>query len=124
MAVVPIYTHLMDYFNDDNRKISQVFISLTDKTENKRLQINQTFWNNQNNSIVERLDSVDGVISYHEFIIETLLPTKITGNAENNYEILRFSQKKDDIKCWYHGFIHDNADGSQSEFCVEPSNQL
>lgn len=67
MAVVPIYTHLMDYFNDDNRKISQVFISLTDKTENKRLQINQTFWNNQNNSIVERLDSVDGVISYHEF---------------------------------------------------------
>ena len=94
MAVVPIYTHLMDYFNDDNRKISQVFISLTDKTENKRLQINQTFWNNQNNSIVERLDSVDGVISYHELIIETLLPTKITGNAENNYEILRFSQKK------------------------------
>lgn len=47
---VPVYTHLMDYFNDDDRKISQVFISLTDKTENKRLQINQTFWNNQNNS--------------------------------------------------------------------------
>lgn len=119
---VPMYTHLIDYFDDKARKIRQIFISLTDKTKNETLQFTQTFWNNQNNSIVERLDSVDGIISYHEFIVETLLPTKITRNAEKDYEVLRFSPKEDGIKCWYHGFIHDNADGSQSEICIKPSN--
>ena len=43
MAVVPIYTHLMDYFNDDNRKISQVFISLTDKQKTKGFKSTKHF---------------------------------------------------------------------------------
>lgn len=118
---IPMHTHLIDYFDDEERKIRQIFISLTDNIKNEKLQFTQILWNNQNNTIVERIDRVDGVISYHEFIIETLLPTEITGNTEKNYEVLRFSPKEDGIDCWYHGFIHDNADGSQSEICIEPT---
>lgn len=112
---IPMYDDLIDYFEDKDRKIRQIFICLTDKIKNKKLQFTKTLWNNQNNTVVERIDSIDGVISYHEFIITTLLPTEVTGNDEKDYEILRFSPKEDSIECWYHGFIHDNADGSQSE---------
>ena len=119
---VPMCSHLIEYFDDEHRQISEIFVSVTDKRKGEKRQFAQTFWNDQNSSILERIDTVGEVRSYHEFIIETLLPTEITRNPEKDYEIIRFSPEEGGVKCWYHGIIHDNADGSQCELSIEPKN--
>jgi hypothetical protein len=115
-----IYDDLIEYIEDERRQVSQIIIIITDKIKNKKRQFNQTFWNDQNNYILERIDHAGAVVDYHEFIIETLLPQKTTGNIENDYEIIRFSPGEEGPKCWLHSIIHDNADGSQSEIRIEP----
>lgn len=117
---VPMFNNLIDYFNDEHQQISQIFISITDKKNNEKIQFSQLFWNGQNCWILERIDTTNGIRNYHEYIIETLLPAEITKNPEKSYEIIRFSPEKEGIKCWYHGIINDNADGSQSEIIIDP----
>lgn len=121
---IPLYNQLIEYLFDERRPISQIFISIEDKIKNEKLQFSQTFWNSGQNSILERVDTAAGVRSYQEFIIETLIPTEITGNTEKDYEIIRFSPKEDGVKCWYHGVIHENADGSQRQLYMEYENNL
>ena len=115
---VPRYNNLIDYFNDKQRQITQIYIDIIDTKRNMKLHFLQLFWNNQNNWICERIDTVNGVIDYQGFIIESLLPIEITNNRKKDYEILRFSLEKEGIKREYHGIIHDNEDGSQSEIII------
>ena len=117
---VPMYSNLIDYFDDEHRQIFQISLDIIDTKNNTKLHIFKSFWNDQNNWICERIDIIDGTINYHEIIIESELPTETTRNSEKDYEIMRFLLEEEGVKCLYHGIIHDNEDGSQSEISVEP----
>jgi len=115
---LPLYDYPIDYIDCERQKILQISVDITDKVKNCKLHLFQTFWNNQENWLIERIDKIDDCEKYHELIISTVLPREISNNSEPDYEIMRFLKKDNDIKCSYHGIIRDNTDGSQSEIRV------
>ena len=119
---VPLYNDFIDYIKNtdcEKQQISKISIDIIDTVTNCKLHFYQTFWNKQENWIVERIDTIDGnEINYHEFIISTVLPREISNNTELDYEIIRFQKKESDINFLFHSIIRDNADGSQSEILM------
>jgi hypothetical protein len=115
---VPMYNNLIEYIDCNKKDIHQIYVDIVDVLSNRKLHFFQTFWNNNENWLIERIDSVNERIEYHELIISTVLPREISNNSELDYEIMRFQKKEDDIKCLYHGVVRDNADGSQSEIII------
>jgi len=116
---VPMHNMPYEYLDCDRKEIHQISVGITNVISNCKLHFFQTFWNNGENWLIERTDTVDDQIDYQELIISTVLPLEISNNSEADYEIMRFLKKDCDIKCLYHGVVRDNTDGSQSEVLIE-----
>ncbi len=79
--------------------------------------ITETFWNQGNNRIVERIDSRNSEVFYWLMIIDT----KVQDNP-TIWEILRIEKEDNLPKISHHSFIKDNEDGSQAEMNIYPDN--
>lgn len=68
-------------------------------------QITERFWNNRQNTIIERIDMdlSKFQIIYNEIIIETLIKVN-----PNKWEILRMERKEQIMQPIFHSFIEDN----------------
>lgn len=106
---IPIYNHALDYINKNKKEIEITQIAIYDHIKHARIIITETFWDNQNNRIIERIDT--GKADEGELII---VESKIRDNPLV-YEIIRFNRKDEILIPEYHGFITQNSDGSQTE---------
>jgi hypothetical protein len=118
---VPQYAHALDYLREYYTKIdlTQILVTriiLIDFLNKKQRQINERFWFNSQNRLIERidLDLTQFQIQDHEIIIET----KINNNPPQ-WEILRLNQQNQMINPIFHSFIQENPDGSETENQIE-----
>lgn len=109
---IPKYNYAIDYIEQDKEKIINTKITITDKNSNKEKIFLQFYWNKQQNSIVERIDSGENY-NDNEIIIETKIQ-----ESPPKFEIMRLIRKDGFLAPIYHGFITDNNDGSQTEIQV------
>jgi len=105
---IPEYNHAIDYLALDSSQIETTMLILTDEERQARRAITETFWNNGQNRLIERVDS--GSAPYWEMILEVQ-----TGQAPPIWEVLRVCREDGAMKPIYHAFIRDNHDGSQFE---------
>lgn len=103
---IPLYPHFHQYLDIPVQDIHFIYVSITDN--NNRRIFKQTFWNNGENFCTERTD--EGDTPYREVIITSLIDIET-----KKYEIIRLILNAEFIFPSYHGFITNNADGSQSE---------
>ena len=89
-------------------KVEILFIHIIIETEYGRRDFKQSFWNDGNNFIIERIDSVDR--DYREIIISSLID-----NEKKEWETLRIVSNNHRLFPAYHGVIRDELDGTQSE---------
>ena len=101
---VPRFLHFHDYI--DIKIEDLLFIHVIIEIEDKKREFKQSFWNQGNNFIIERIDTGD--IPYKEIII-------CSDIKEGESEIIRFTFHDSQILPVYHGFISTNSDGTQSE---------
>jgi hypothetical protein len=118
---IPKYNHAIDYitehdFNINSQEILATKIILIDFRAKKQRQIQERFWHNAQNRLIERidLDLTQFQIQDHEIIIET----KINNNPPQ-WEILRLNQQNQMINPIFHSFIQENPDGSETENQIE-----
>jgi hypothetical protein len=121
---VPQYAHALDYLREyyttiDLTQILVTRIILIDFLNKKQRQINERFWFNSQNRLIERLDLdlTKFQIDYHEIIIET----KIQDDPPR-WEILRLNQQQQMMTPIFHSIIQQNSDGSEIEtpILIEP----
>lgn len=109
---IPEYNHAIDYLGLDSSEIDTTVLILTDEEREARRAITETFWNNGQNRLIERVDS--GRDPYWEMILEVQ-----TSNIPPTWEVLRVCREDGAMKPIYHAFIRDNHDGSQIETRVK-----
>lgn len=105
---IPEYNHAIDYLALDSSQIETTMLILTDEERQAHRAITETFWNNGQNRLIERVDS--GSDPYWEMILEVR-----TGQTPSTWEVLRVCREDGAMKPIYHAFIKDNHDGSQLE---------
>lgn len=110
---IPLFNHALDYIKTDKDRVEITQILIHDSVKQAQIIITETFWGNQNNRIIERIDT--GTNEEGELII---VESKIK-DIPLVYEIIRFNRKEGILVPEYHGFITQNADGSESEEKIE-----
>jgi len=83
-------------------------LTLSDKAQKAERVIRETFWNDGQNRVIEREDG--SFAPYWEAIVETKI-----SEFPPVWEVLRLGRRQGILIPWYHGFIRDNEDGSQTE---------
>lgn len=112
---VPEYDHAIDYLDIDKTSILCTKISIIDSEAKITKIITETFWNQGENRIIERIDSGTAV-SYWLMIIDI----KLQDNPLI-YEILRFERDEENLpKLCSHVLIKENEDGWQEEKEIYP----
>lgn len=118
---VPKYNHAIDYIieynsNINGQEILATKIILIDFHTKKQRQIQERFWHNSKNRIIEKmdLDLTQFQIQDHEVIIET----KISDHPPQ-WEILRLTKQNQIMTPIFHSFIKENPDGSETENQIE-----
>jgi hypothetical protein len=106
---VPLHSHAIDYIEHEKEKVVSTITEIIDPRRHKKRKIITTYWNNQQNSVTERVDSGLGYCDREQIVV-----TKIQ-DVPSMYEIIRFVRKDEAMVPIYHGFITDNEDGSQTE---------
>jgi hypothetical protein len=106
---IPLFNHALDYIKTDKEKVEITQIIIHDSAKQAQITITETFWGNQDNRIIERIDV--GTVEEGELII---VESKIK-DIPLIYEVIRFNRKEGILVPEYHGFITQNADGSESE---------
>ncbi|MCC7452816.1 MAG: hypothetical protein IT222_01520 [Crocinitomix sp.] len=100
--------HAQPYLYITSNKADLVFLNLKILFGKDCIEFKQTFWNDGDNMVTERIES--GFRTYHELIISSKIDKK--GNTD---EIIRLVFKDEKIFPVYHGFIKENKDGSDNE---------
>ncbi len=106
---IPMYEHAIDYIKDNVEKVVATKITISNEGKRSKRIITTTYWNEQKNSITERVDLSEGNME-NEIIIETRI-----SDTPSIYEIMRVIRRDDTLVPIYHGFITDCEDGSQQE---------
>jgi len=106
---IPKYNHAIDYIEDNVEKVVATKIIISNESKKSNRTITTTYWNEQKNSITERIDINEG-IQENEIIIEIRI-----NDTPSIYEIIRVIRRDDALLPIYHGFITDCNDGSQKE---------
>lgn len=110
---VPIHDHAIDYLSDlPASEIQATKLDISDTDNNLSISITETFWNNFNNRVIERVD-FGFQETYNEIIIQSR-----TQEEPVVTEVIRLVRQQGVLTAVYHGFISDNPDGSQSEHMV------
>ncbi len=112
---VPLYDHAVEYLDVDPSLVENTRIILIDSLKDENRTINETFWNGGRNRIIERTDLRSGEVNYWELITDC----HVVGRP-STVEIISMGKKEGVLVLYYHVFITDNADGSQTEFKVYP----
>lgn len=106
---VPVHNHAIDYITDCSDDITCTKIIIFDQSNIQKRIITTTYWNNQQNSITERVDYDND--SYDS---EMILVIKNQENPSKT-DIIRISKSEDILIPVYHGFFTDMEDGSEVE---------
>lgn len=106
---VPFFNHAIDYIEDCVEKVVSTKVIISDEYKKTKRIINTSYWNEQKNSITERIDLSNGICE-SELIIETRIE-----DIPPIYEVMRIIRKEDILIPIYHGFFTDKDDGSQVE---------
>ncbi len=114
---VPEYDDAIDYLDIEPNLVSNTRLRISDIEAQITKVITETFWNQGNNRIVERIDSRNSEVFYWLMIIDT----KVQDNP-TIWEILRIEKEDNLPKISHHSFIKDNEDGSQAEMNIYPDN--
>ena len=109
---IPMYNHAIDYIKKDSNKVINTIIIIEDKGNKEKMVINESFWNNQQNRIIEKI--YFGIDFREELVI---VETKVK-DKPIVYEITKAIRKDGILMPVYHGFITENDDGSQTEIKV------
>lgn len=108
---IPIFNDTRDYLEGNKNLLQYVKTIIVDHKANVRKCFVETYWNNGENSIIEK--DISGSVSLRETIINVKL-------RESNFtwELIRF-HKEDNIPILsYHGLFKDNEDGSEEELII------
>jgi len=119
---IPLHNNFIDYLDCDRQQVFQICINIIDISTNAKLHFFQTFWNEQRNWLIERIDTINKCDKYHELIISTELPSILNPEkSELSYQVMRFRKKENDIKCVYDviGFIHNNPNGFPNDIIIK-----
>jgi hypothetical protein len=108
---IPRYNHAIQYLNLAPKTILITKLTLVDKLRNNERLIVETFWNNGENRVIERIDRDSH--PYWEMILESKI-----SNSPPLWEILRLGRQDGCLTRLYHGFIQESNDGSQTETLI------
>jgi hypothetical protein len=111
MNSVPDYVHAVQYLKVPRESVHMTRLTLEDSSDQARRFITETFWNQGENRVIERLDT--GTKPFWEMIVEV----KVI-ESPPTWEILRLRRQDGIPLPSYHGFITNNEDGSQTEVKV------
>lgn len=107
-----MYNDTLDYINEYPDKVENIKTTIINNRKKTKRTFLETLWNNQNNRIVERIDSGEN-LNYYEIIIETKIQEE-----PPIFEIIRAFRENDSLVPVLHSFITDNEDGSETEIKV------
>ncbi|EGO63792.1 hypothetical protein [Acetonema longum] len=108
---IPVYNHAIDYLKNLQKCVNKVISTkITIQEADKQISITEYYWNNQQNSIVERIDYIRS-----EKVLELIITSVKVKNDPVVWEIIRFVRIDGILVPQLHSFITDNPDGSQSE---------
>lgn len=110
---VPKYPQPFQYLNIDINDL--VFVKLHLEIGNSKRTFNQTFWNNGDNFLTERINA--GEVSYKEVILSVKMP-----GTNDIYETLRLYFGQSFIVPVHHGLVHVDHNGVEVEqqFDINP----
>jgi hypothetical protein len=113
---VPAHDHAVQYLQFDPRRVRTTRLSIRDPARNDERRIIETFWNDGQNRVIERIDT--GAAPHWEMILEMHV-----GEGPTVWEIVRLGREGDVLVPLHHGHITDNQDGSQTETQVSVSGE-
>jgi hypothetical protein len=105
---VPKYNHAIEYLGSDHHRVGITKLLIIEEASQTKRSIIETFWNKGENRLIERFDSEPN--PYWEMILEIKV-----SEVPPVWEILRLGKKDGVMTPWYHAFLQDNDDGSQTE---------
>jgi hypothetical protein len=114
---IPKYNHAIEYLNCQPEQILATKLILIDQTVQSKRLIVERFWNGGENRLIERTDI--GANTYWELILEHQI-----SKDPLLWEIVRLGRENGIVTPWYHGFLQDNDDGSQTETKVDTEGNL
>jgi hypothetical protein len=103
---IPKHSQPFQYLDVSLSKL--IFIKLIIQIQDEKKVLNQTFWNNGENFMTERVDV--GKNNYRELIIST----KVNGKTQE-YETIRLYFSSEFIFPIHHGIISMNENGEETE---------
>lgn len=109
---LPKYNHAIEYLELERHQVAATRIILIDEALKAKRSIVEKFWNQGENRLIERTDI--GENQYWEMILEVQVSKK-----PPLWEIVRVGREDGVLTPWYHAFLQDNDDGSQTEIKVD-----
>lgn len=110
---IPLHDHAINYIHIETpQAITHTNLLIRDLNSKEQIQIKESYWNNHNNNIIERIDS-GGAEDYHLLIITTMLTQNPTV-----FQIMRFEKLNDHFEVKGHYLITKNEDGTETEHRV------
>jgi hypothetical protein len=107
----PRYNHAIEYLDLDPGQVQFTRLTIANHQTQDQRVILEKFWNQGRNRIIERTDL--GRSPY----AETILEIQISQNPPV-WEVLRLGQENGSLTPFYHAYLQDNIDGSQTETIV------
>lgn len=104
----PRHNNIIDYIESNVNKVVNIKTVITNTETKTERRFIDTYWNNQKNFIIERIDSSNGFDD-----VEIIIETKINENP-NVYQIIRIVRKDGILIPVLHDFVTENADGTET----------
>lgn len=111
---IPQHNHAIQYLGIEHQRVSTTKIILIDEAKKVKRTLVERFWNKGENRLIERTDIADK--PYSEIILEIQV-----SKEPPLWEIIRIGREDGVLTPWYHAFLQDNDDGSQTETRIETS---
>lgn len=111
---IALYDHAIDYISLENKNMIQnTKLCIQNEETKEKIIIQESYWNSQRNLLIERTDfDLEGNISYHEIIIQTLIQEN---KKKQVWETIRFLKKEQIFNPYFHSFIMENEEKFISE---------
>ncbi|MCL1792196.1 MAG: hypothetical protein FWG40_12810 [Peptococcaceae bacterium] len=116
---IPLFAHAIEYIEKTHMgEISNTRVSITNSDSHEKIEINETYWNDQRNSIVERIDTnSEGRIDNNEIILTSLVNDSGT---EEIWEVIRFRKENSVFSPVLHTFTTEDENGLISDRKIIP----
>jgi len=111
---IPQHNHAIQYLGIEEQRVIATKIILIDEAKQAKRTLVERFWNQGENRLIERTDI--GEKPYTEIILEIQV-----SKEPPLWEIIRIGREDGVLTPWYHAFLQDNDDDSQTETRIETS---